>query len=362
MHRLLVAAQGVLVGALLGVVAPAHAAVSLGGEAGELEALAVAGGAAYAIVNSGDANTPFALVRSDGATAAAPQRFAERGAEFPDLANGPGDSLVVSWGQPRSNGDRYVVAGAPTAPGAPFGAAQPLANGTGPGRLALDAAGMPLLAFPDDDGNTALLNAGVEERMTATAPEERHLPLDVAVDAEGRAFVLELVQTRRRSELRLLGPQAPGAPVVTVGALRDMRATLAVDAGRAYVAFALDGRARLAIAGLNAGAAWWNRRLPGRGGATGAPAVLRSGGSTFVAYTQRQLHGRGDVFLATEGPNALPVPAGEAGRVRVRRLTRTQADERAPFAAAGAGGQLYVGWSRGNALRGPAKGVLQRLR
>jgi hypothetical protein len=352
MHRFFVAAQGVLVGALVGVVAPAHAAVPLGGGPGGLEALAVAGGTAYAIVDSGDANAPFALVRSDGATAGAPRTFAERGAEFPDLVSGPGDSLVASWGRPLSNGDRYVVAGAPTAPGAPFGAAQPLVNGTGPGRLALDAAGAPLLAFPDADGNTALLSAGVEERMTATAPEERHLPLDVSVDAEGRAFVLELVQTRRRSELRLLGPQAPAGPIVSIGALRDMRATLAIDAGRAYVAFALDGRARLAIAALNPGAAWWNRRLPGRGGASGAPAVLLTGASTFVAYTQRQLHGRGDVFLATEGP----------GPLRIRRLTRTHADEREPFAAAGAGGQLYVGWSRGDALRGPAKAVLQRLR
>ena len=234
-----------------------------------------------------------------------------------------------------------------------FGDVQPIANGTGPGRLALDPAGAPLLAFPDDDGNTALVGGGVaEERLTATAPEERHLPLDVAADAEGRAFVLDLVQTRTRSELRLLGPQAPAAPVVAIGALRDIRATLAIDNGRAYVAFALNGRAQLAIAALDPGAAWWSRRLPGRGGASGAPAVLRSGQSTFVAYTQRQRHGRGDVFLATEGPNAL----------RIRRLTRTQADERAPFAAAGAGGELYVGWSRGSALRGPAKGVLERLR
>jgi hypothetical protein len=336
-----------------GMAGAAHAAVSLGGAPGGLEALAISGGAAYAIVDSGDAGAPFALVRSDGFSAGAPRRFAERGAEFPDLASGPGDSLVVSWGRPLSNGDGYVVAGAPTAPGAAFGAAQPLASGTGPGRLALDAAGTPLLAFPDGDGNTALARGGAaQEPLTATAPEERHLPLDVAVDAEGRAFVLELVQTRTRSELRLLGPQAPAAPVVSIGALRDMRATLAVDAGRAYVSFALDGRAHLAIAGLDGGAAWSSRRLPGRGGASGAPAVLRSAGSTFVAYTQRQRHGRGDVFLATEGP----------GRLRIRRLTRTRADERAPVAAAGAGGELYVGWSRGNALRGPAKGLLQRLR
>jgi hypothetical protein len=126
-----------------------------------------------------------------------------------------------------------------------------------------------------------------------------------------------------------------------------MRATLAVDGGRAYVAFALDGRARLAIAVLDPGAAWWNRRLPGRGGASGAPAVLRSGGSTFVAYTQRQRHGRGDVFLATEGPDPVRVPTPDAyscrraravcrGRRRRPALRRLVARRRA--ARAGQGG------------------------
>ena len=160
------------------------------------------------------------------------------------------------------------------------------------------------------------------------------------------------MQTRTRSELRLLGPQAPGAPAVAIGALRDMRATLAIDGGRAYVAFALNGRAHLAIAALDPAARGWSRRLPGRGGASGAPAIVRAGGSTFVAYTQRQRHGRGDVFLATDGP----------GRLSVRRLTRTRADEREPLAAAGAGGEVYAGWSRGSALRGPASAVLTRLR
>jgi hypothetical protein len=106
------------------------------------------------------------------------------------------------------------------------------------------------------------------------------------------------------------------------------------------------------LAALEPGAAWWTRSLPGRGGGSGAPAVLRTSGQTFVVYTQRQAHGRGDVFLSTEGFDPLAT----------RRLTRTRADERVPFAAAGAGGELYVGWSRGRVLHGPATGVLERLR
>jgi hypothetical protein len=348
MRRLLVVALGLV----LVTASPARAAVSLGGAPGGLKALAVSGGAAYAVVDSRNAAAPFALVRSAGGSAEAPRDFGDAGALFPDLASGPGDSLVASWGRRVSSGELYVVAGVPTVPGATFGSEQPLAAGTGPGRLALDPTGSPLLAFPNSDGDTALVRGAAEERLTASAPEERHLPLDVAVDAEGGALVLELVQTRTHTELRLLGAQAPAAPVVAVGALRDLRATLALDGGRAYVAFVRGGRVHLSIAALDPRAAWFSRRLPGRGGGSGTPAVLRTAGSTLVAYTQRQRHGRGDVFLATEGPN----------RLSVRRLTRTRADERTPFAAAGAGGQVYVGWSRGNGLRGPASGVLVRLR
>lgn len=336
----------------LAAATPARAALPLGGAPDGLQALTVAGGAAYAVVGSGDRAAPFALVRSDGRASWAPQPFGERGAEFPDAATGPGDAVLVSWSRPLSNGESYAVAGAPLAPGSPFGPAQAIATGTGPGRLALDPGGEPVLAYPDGQGDAALARGGTEQRMTASAPELRHLPLDLAVDAEGGALVLELVQTRRHSELRLLGPGAPTAPAVSVDELRDVPATLAVDGGRAYVAFLLDGRVRLAIAALEPGAGWWSRRLPGRGGGSGAPAVLRTAGQTLVVYTQRQRHGRGDVFLSTERP----------GRLATRRLTRTRADERGPFAAAGAGGELYVGWSRGRTLHGPATGVLERLR
>jgi hypothetical protein len=348
MRRLVLAALALT----LAAVTPARAALSLGGAPDGLQALAVAGGAAYAVVSSGDRATPFALVRSDGRVFGAPQPFGERGAEFPDVGAGTGGAVLVSWSRPVSQGDRYAVAAAPLAPGAPFGPAQAMATGTGPGRLALGPGDEPVLAYPNGQGDAALARGGAEQPLTASAPELRHLPLDLAVDAEGRAFVLELVQTRGHSELRLLGPGAPTAPAVSVDELRDMRATLAVDGGRAYVAFLLDGRVGLAIAALEPGAAWWTRNLPGRGGGSGAPAVLRTTGQTLVVYTQRQRHGRGDVFLSTEGP----------GPLATRRLTRTRADERGPFAAAGVGGELYLGWSRGRALHGSASAVLERLR
>jgi hypothetical protein len=349
MHRLAVAALALV----LLIAAPAQATVAIGGQPRGLLGLTASGGAAYAIVSTRDHAAPFALVRTDGRSKSAPQPFGQLGAEFPDVAAGPNDSVLVSWGQPISNGDRFFVSSAPNSSAAQFGPAGPLASGTGPGRLAIDPAGQPVVAYPDGDGDAAFTRGSdPEERLTATAPELRHLPLDVALDAAGTAFVVDLVQARTRTELRVLGPNAPAAPIVSLRGLKDLSATLAIDAGRAYVGYESNGRIHLAIAVLQPGASWFNRRLPGRGGGTGAPAVLRTGNSTFVVYTQRRLHGRGDIYLATEGP----------GPLKARRITRTSTDERLPFAAAGPAGEVFAGWSRGRELRGAATAVVTRLR
>jgi hypothetical protein len=324
---------------------PARAAVPLGGAPDGLLALTVSGGVAHAVVGSGDRTQPFALVRSGGRGRSAPQRFGSPGAGFPDVAAGRDDGVVVSWGQRISTGQVYAVAHA--AAGGALSAPQTLTSGTGPARLALEPDGAPLLAYPDLFGDATLADGGAETKLTDTAPERRHLPLDVAVDAAGRTFVLDLVQTGASSALVLLGPVAPAAPAVWVPAVRDLPATLAIDGGRAYVAYGVTGRVHLAVAPLDPAGTWSSRRLPGRGGGAGAPAVVRSGGRTLVAYTQRQRHGRGDVFLA-DG----------AG---VRRLTRTTADERFPLAAASPTGDVFVGWSRGRALRGPSTAVLTRV-
>jgi hypothetical protein len=348
MRRTLLAALALA----LAVAAPAPAAVSLGGAPEGLRALTVAGGVAYAVVGSADPAAPFALVRSTGAGRSAPQRFGMLGADFPDLATGPDDTVVATWGEPITSGERYVVARAPAADGDAFGPSQVLATGSGPGKLALALDGAPLLAFPDFKGD-AVLSAGAsfETRLTASAPDRRHLPVDVAVDGAGKAFVLDVVQTGTSSELWLLGPGAPSVPAARIRALRGLPATLAIDGARAYVAYLLDGGVHLAVGRLGLGGGWSSRRLPGRGGGTGAPAVVRTGGRTLVAYTQRQRHGRGEVYLASL----------RAGELRVRRLTRTRADERSPFVAASAAGDVFVGWSRASALHGPAVAVLERL-
>src|SRR5262245_22457575 len=109
MHRFL--AVGALALVLL-TAAPAHATVAIGGQPHGLIGLAASGGSAYAILRTSDHALPFALVRTDGTSKTAPQPFGEPGAEFPDIATGPGDTVFVSWGRPISNGDRFVVSSA----------------------------------------------------------------------------------------------------------------------------------------------------------------------------------------------------------------------------------------------------------
>ena len=84
-----------------------------------------------------------------------------------------------------------------------------------------------------------------DQRLTQDAPEHRHLPLDAA-----QGLVLDLDQRRTITQLRLLGPDAPNLPALSLPRLADVQASLAVGGTRAYVAYALDERIYLATADL----------------------------------------------------------------------------------------------------------------
>lgn len=311
------------VAALLFVTAPAGAAVRVGD--GGLLSLTEWRGAALGVVESGDVAEPFELVRSSGRGRSLLGSFGAEGAEFPDVA-AAGERAYVTWGVPISGGESLTVA---TLEGERF----PEVVGTGPGRLAVGEEGLHL-AYPDRDGNAtvATLATATERRaerpspqaITTTAPFRRHLPLGVAA-VEGGALVLDLIQERDRTELRVLGPGAPSAPILSVRALRHFPARLAVRGDRIAVAWLDRGRARLAVASL--GGTWSRRSLPGRGGGDGAPAPAFAGRSLRVAYTQR-----GDVYVWRGGT--------------LRRLTRTPSVERDAFAAG-----PFVGWTRRDASR-----------
>lgn len=320
--------------ALLLLPAPAAGAAARVADA-PLHALAEWRGAALAVVESDEREAPFALLRSTGRGRSLMGPVGAPGAEFPEVA-ASGDRAWVAWGVPISGGAALSVQ--------PLGG-DPLPEvlSTGPGRLAAGEAGVHL-AYPDRDGNAALTTfpfaaerrsdgAGGPQALTSTGPFRRHLPMDAAA-VEAGVLVLDLIQERGRTELRLIGPGAPAAPVFSVRALRHYPARLAVDGDRVAVGWLDRGRARLATARL--GGDWSRRRLPGRGRGDGAPAPAFLDGALRVAYTQR-----GDVYLWSV-----------AG---LRRLTRTRGAERDALAAG-----PYVGWTRRDRRRATSAWVERR--
>jgi hypothetical protein len=329
--------------AVLLAAAPASAAPVRIASGAEGHALTVWRGAALAVVDSGSGEAPFSLVRSSGAGRSEFGSFGEPGAEFPDVAAVEDGPAYVSWGVPVSGGASLSIA-----PVESLDSEFSEVLGTGPGRLALLEGGTVHLAYPDRDGNATVSTfAGGESRavrppprsLTTTAPVRRHLPMSAAATEDG-ALVLDLIQERNRTELRVLGPGAPSAPILSVRALRHFPARMTYAGGRVAVGWMERGRARVATARL--GGSWSRRQLPGRGRGEGAPAPMIVDGSVMTAYVQR-----GDVYLAGPG--------------RTRRLTATRGEEREPLAAAG-DGDAYVAWTRREPRRGPVSTWLTRLR
>src|SRR4051812_45504158 len=266
----------------LGVPAVAGAAtpVKLGDR--PLLALAARDGEAYAVIESGDPARPFAFVR----TGARAQEFGGPGAESPEMVAGREGVEIAGARQTGSGRELFETAADRV------GGARAVATGTGPPQLDEDGT----LAYPDRDGDVVKGDA----RLTQDAPEHRHLPLDAAA-----GVVLDLDQRRTVTQLRLLGPNAPNAPALSLPRLADVQASLAVAGDRAYVAYALEERIYLATADLDSQARWSTRRLANDG--AGRPAVARAQGRTFVAFSRA-----GGVYLNGKrlgsGGGPLPPP------------------------------------------------------
>lgn len=325
---------------LLAAPAAAPAATRLPGANGGLVALAAGPGAAYAVVSTRARAKPFRLVRSDGRRATSLGAFGVPGADYADVAAGAAGPLTV-FARPTTDGYAYESSG--------FGASALLGDGTGAPVLALDGTSR-IAAYPDDDGDVAVSRDGSATPLTSTGPALRNTPLDAVVTG-GSPLVLARVQSGSRSQLRVLGPGAPAAPVVSVRGLRSLEATVTRDRERIYVAYR-DGARRLVLASAAASptARWSLRRLRARGTLNGAPAVARRGLRTFVATSQRVgRHYR--VFLTTVGP---------AGAF-LERLTHAGGSDLAPLAAAGPDGRLYVAWTHRPGGRARRGAVLRRV-
>ncbi len=336
--------------ALLGAPAAADARAIRLATSSEVHSVAVGGSRAVAVVDTGDIDNPFALVRSSGSGREVLSRFGGRNAEFPAVAAAPGGGAYVTWGVPISGGARVTVA-----PVDDVRDALPQFEATGPAHIAVRS-GAAVLAFPDRDGNAAVstLPFSGESRgkrpepraLSTNAPERRHLPMGVAHGEQG-TLVLDLVQERDRTELRVIGSGAPAAPILSVPLLRHVPAKLAVSGDRIAVGYLRNGRSYVATARL--GGSWSRRTLPGSDG-EGSPAPMYRGSALQVAYAARVRGGfaisQRDVFLWSGG--------------RARRLTRTQGDEREVHAAAG-GGRAFAAWTR-KEKTGAKSGFLQRVR
>ena len=296
-------------------------------------ALAAGPGSAYAVVSTRAREKPFRLVRSDGSRATTSARSGCPARDYADVAAGAAGPLTVV-ARPTTSGYAYESAG--------LGASEVLGAGTGAPVLALDGTAR-IAAFTDDDGDAVLSRDGATTILTRTGPALRTTPLD-AVVTDGSALVLARVQSRTRSQLRVLGPGAPAAPVASVHGLRPLEATIAHDDAGIYVAYR-DGARRLvlATAGPGPSARWSHRRLRVRGTLNGAPAVARLGLRTFVATSQR-VRRRYRIFLTTVRPAGAfldrldargrigPRPAGRdrPGRPCLRGLDPPPGRSRAP--------------------------------
>ncbi len=343
------AVPALLAAVLLLAAAPsAGAAALLTESSGDLLALTAGPGAAYAVVGSGSLVRPFTLLRSGGHSTSFVGRFGTRGSVFPDAAAGPG-GVLVAFGQRTSDGLRYESS---LATAGRLGKPAALGDATGPARVALVGASR-LAAFPDIDGDAVL--GGVDpagaprlDMLTSTGPERRQTPLGLIVSG-GRALVLDLDQSGSSTQLRVLGPGAPAAPVVSVPGVRSIDATFAADKEHIYVAYRSGSRAVLASAVPLPGAPWAHRTIATRK-LDGAPAVARVGLRTVLA-TSELLGGRRDVVVRILGP---------AG-TRVDRLTRSAVADVGPLATAGPDDAVYVAWTRRGGRGNPPAVLLQRV-
>ena len=329
------------VAAALTVPAAADGATRLGG--GPLHALSADETTAVAVVESGQYDKPLRLVRSTGGRARSPVDFGDVGAEMVDLAYDP-DGMVVTWGRPLSTGERWHLA-----PITDLAGYREVGQGAGHARVAI-AGDTRWLTGPDrfsDAGLiavTADLNGQPATKLSENGPYTAHMPLDIAIGPDDEPMVLDLTQTRARTELRVEGTSAPTRALVSDRGVHHSRGTIAVTGRTIRVAYLHKGRAHLATASTSRGARWRVRALPGPGGGVGMAAVTDAG---EVLYAQSGAGGS-DVYFWD-------------GR-RSRRITSTSTDEQDVMLARASNGRVYAGWTQVSLRTDRENAMIQRVR
>ena len=284
---------------------------------GPLVALAAGPGTAYAVVATRSRTAPFRVLRSGGRRVTALGAFGSRGARFADVAAGPAGPVTV-FGRPASSGFAYL-----SSDGVQLG------EGTGPPVLTV-AGDARHVSYPDEDGNVAVGEYGSVRTLSGDGPLVRHSPID-ALDGAAGPLVLDVAQSARRTELRVIGPGGPRDAVAATRGRGEIEATIARDDTHLFVAYRIGNRLTLAAARATLGARWSRKRLRVKGDLNGAPAIARVGLRTFVASSQRR-----SIYLTTAGPSG----------TFTDRLTRPRGSDLAPLAASGPDGRVYVAWTR----------------
>jgi hypothetical protein len=336
---------GALAAAAL-LAAPAVAAPVRLSDEHPLLSLAARGDSAYAVV--GTEGLRPALVRSTGAGRSVLGTFGPGGLKHPVVA-ADADGVAVGWGRQISGGLEALSQRA-----APFGEVRSHGLATGPMRLGLQN-GLSLMAFPDRLGDAVVSAAGPEgepERisLSSTGPDRRHLPLGLAFSGRD-SYVLDLIQTPSRSELRVLGPENPPGALYAAADVRGLRGALAVERRRVYVAYRDGDGIVLATSALGSEIGWSRRELPATRDAEGSPSIIRSGGRTYIAYARRAA-GHLDVYVATV----------DGSRIRAERITDSRDQDADPLLAAGEDGDVFVGWTRREKRPTRFSALLEQLR
>ena len=217
----------------------------------------------------------------------------------------------------------------------PGKAPQELAVGTGTPRARVREDGAAVAAYPDRTGDAAVSILPVRVRaapvragrttcrtagtLTKDAPERRHRPLAVAAP-DGGPLVLDLVQTRTRTSLLVVGPKAPKGTLLSVGGLRVLRGTLAADDDTVAVAYAAGGRVKLATARARRDMAHAHAARLRRAAPRARPRWRSTAGSRSSCGRAARAASRGRELFAWSGG-------------RTRRVTRSRGDDGQPLVA-----------------------------
>ena len=319
---------------------PRAGAARLPGASGGLVALAAGPGTAYAVVATRARTKPFRLVRSDGRRRDEPGRVRRSRCGLRRRRGGGGRPAhrLRAADQRRLR----LRVQRPRRRGGARGGDRPA--GAGARRHDADR------GLPGRRRRRRDLARRSRDRPHAHRPGAAHHPARRGRARDGSPLVLARVQSRSRTQLRVLGARRAGRAGRLVAGRRPLEASLARDARASHVAYR-DGARRLSLASAGA------RARPPAGRTGGCACAARStgprpspaAGSRTIVATSQRVRRRYRIFLSAGGARrGRPANHSHAGgRIRPRPARR---DRRRTAGSTSPG-------PTGRAARAPRRGV-----